>query len=524
MADFLDFKINKNLESPEDKDDKRLESFAPKEDEDGAITLIQGNVYGQYIDIEGQMKGDSEAITRYRSMAEHPSLNVAITSIVNEAIVIEPEEPTVSLDLKDLKGMSNGTKKKVEEEFDEVLRLFNFEQMGYEMFRRWYIDGRLYYHAVIDNGKKADGIKELRYIDPRKIRKVREVETKPKGSQEANSIKTKREFYLFNENGFGKDKLSSIQGAGTHATGGTVKIAKDAIIHVTSGLMDASGQQVISYLNKAIRPLNMLTMLEDSVVIYRLSRAPERRVFYVDVSGMQRSKAEQYMNSLITNFKNKVVYDSESGTVRDQRKFATMFEDFWLPRRDGGKGTEVTTLPSGENLGRIEDVEYMQRRLYQALEVPFSRLNPEDVYSLGRATEISREEIAFEKFITRLRSRFSAVLLNTLRLQLLLKNVISVDDWAKMKNDFAIIYAKDNLFAELKQAEMLQSRYGLVNMISPYIGRYNSDTWVRRTILKQTEEEMREMDKEIKEDKNNPQYAIEPMEGGDPQDPQQGLE
>lgn len=507
MAELFGLEVSKQTKLPEFEENKKLESFTPRVDDDGSLNVVAGSIFGQLIDIEGTIKNDSELITRYRNMADHPAVNSAVTAIVNEAIINEPEEETVKIDLANTK-FGAGVKSKIEEEFDNILTLLNFEQNGYEIFRRWYIDGRLYYHAIIDNNKPADGVQEFRYVDPRKIRRIKEVALTPKNGTNVQLVKPVKDYYLFNEAGFTKDNQSQMQGTAGMGID-SIKIAKDAIVHVTSGLMDANGKSVVSYLHKAIVPLNKLNMLEQAVIIYRLSRAAERRVFSVDVSGMQPSKAEDYMSRLITNMKNKTVYDPTTGTVSDQRKFATMFEDIWLPNRDG-KGTKVETLPGGENLGKMEDVEFFQQRLYQSLEVPISRLTNDDVYTLGRATEISREEISFEKFITRLRSRFSLVLLKCLRLQLLLKRIISPDDWETNMNLIALQYAKDNLFAELKNNEVMMARLGLLQMIEPYIGRYYSNEQIRSEVLKQTDEDIKKIDKQIDKEANDPQY-LDPL-------------
>lgn len=504
MFERLAFGIKKLTEKTPEAAKQALESFTTPVNEDGLVTVSQGNSYNQYVDLDGIIKNDSELISRYRVMSDHPTLNTAITYIVNEAIVNEPESPTVTIELKNVKAIPDATKRKVEEEFDNILALYNFEANGYEMFKRWYIDGRLYYHAIVDANNQKAGIKELRYIDPRKIRKIQEVNIKPKLNTGEEVITPSKEFFIFNENGFGTENASNLQRPAMQSPSQYVKISKDTIIHVTSGQMDASGKTVTSYLHKAIRPLNLVTMLEDAVVIYRLSRAPERRVFYVDVQGMPKAKAEQHFNALITNMKNKVVYDSETGTVRDSRKFATMFEDIWLPRRNG-VGTAVDTLPGGENLGKIEDVEYFQNILYKSLEIPVSRLSQE-TYSLGRATEISRDEISFEKFVTRLRSRFSLVLLNTLRLQLILKNIISIEDWDEIKNRISIIYTKDNLFAELKENEVEMGRLNLLMQYQSYVGTYVSHDTLRRKVLRQTDQNIAEEDKLIKQEQSNPQY------------------
>ena len=514
------YEISKKVQDPDDL--KPQVSFIPKED-DGATVVSQAGAMGQYVDLDGTIQSDSELITRYRTMAEHPALAQAITSIVNEAIINEPEDDTVGINLDTVESIPEGTKTKIVDEFKNVLRLFNFDLEGYEIFKRWYIDGRLYYHVIVDPKKLGDGISELRYIDPRKIRKIREVKKAPmqnrpgvgNGPDAGDLIEPQKEFYIFNDAGFTKDDISSIPNQGI-ATG-MMKISKDAIVHITSGQMDVRGKSVVSYLHKAIRPLNMLTMLEDSSVIYRLSRAPERRVFYIDTSGMPRAKAEQYLKQTMTNFKNKVVYDSSTGQVKDQRKFMTMFEDFYLARRDGGKGTEIQTLPAGQNLGEIEDIVYFQKRLYQALEVPSSRLDPDAMYSLGHATEISRDEVGFEKFVTRLRARFSQLLLNTLRVQLLLKNIIKPEDWERFKNEILFTYAKDNLFAELKDNEVMMGRIGVAVQLIPFIGRYFSEEWVRKTIFKQTEEDQKEQDNKIVGEKGMEQYST-PL-GAPPADP-----
>lgn len=503
-------------------------SFVPQEPDDGSlIVAASGGAYGTYVDIDGTVRNDSDLITKYRVMSDHPELDTAITAIVNEAIINEPETETVDLDLSKIqeKDLSENLKQKIDDEFKTLLQLFNFNNEGYEMFRRWYIDGRLFYHAIFDPNNPGKGIQELRYIDPRKIRKVKEIQPVQAqgGGRNAQGgqitlLKTAKEYYVFNDSGFsGKDLSSLPQTVGSLAG---IKIAKDNIIQATSGLMDHSGKQVVSYLNKAIKPLNMLSMMEDALVIYRVARAPERRIFYVDTTGMPRAKAEQYMQQLMVRFKNKVAYDSATGEIRDERKFSSMLEDFWLPRRDGGKGTEITTLPGGQNLGEIEDIMYMLKKLYKALSIPISRIDPEALYSIGRATEISRDEVSFEKFITRLRARFSMVLLGALRLQLLSKKILSADDWAKIKNQVQFKYAEDNLFAELKQNEIMQARLGVLSMMVPYVGRYFSNEQIRDEILKQTREQQSEIDKQIKKEKTIEQYQ-QPLGGGE--DPTMGM-
>lgn len=518
--EFFGWKLEKQIKDTPEAAQANNVSFVPQDPDDGSVLVAAGGAYGTYVDIEGSVRTDSELITKYRIMSEHPELDTAITAIVNEAIINEPETETVELDLSKIDEIPDGTKEKIEEEFKNVLDLFNFQQEGYEMFKRWYVDGRIYYHAIFDPNNLSKGIQELRYIDPRKIRKIKELEPVVANGVKANAgggqvtmLKTAKEYYVFNDKGFSGKDLSTLPQ--TQAAMSGIKIAKDNIIQVTSGLMDPHGKNVVSYLNKAIKPLNMLTMMEDALVIYRVSRAPERRIFYVDTSGMPRPKAEQYMQQLMVRFKNKIAYDSSTGEIRDERKYSSMLEDFWLPRRDGGKGTEITTLPGGQNLGEIEDILYMLKKLYKALGIPLSRLDPEALYTIGRATEISRDEVGFEKFITRLRSRFSNIFMGALRLQLLAKKIISADDWAKIKNKLQFQYAEDNLFAELKANEMMLARLEIVNGMMPLVGRFFSNEQIRTEVLKQTEERQKEIDKQIKKEKDIEQYQT-PLDGEDP--------
>lgn len=512
-------KIKDTTEPEQEKPNQT--SFVAREDDGSVVLSAQTNGSAvTYADLDGSIQTDSELISRYRVMAEHASLSTAITAIVNEAIVEEPEQDTVAIDLDNIETLPDATKEKIEDEFKNILRLLNFRLEGYEIFKRWYIDGRLYFHAIIDSKKVNDGIKELRYVDPRKIRKVREVAQKPmatrSGGVVADQMQQLKEYYVFREKGFTREDLSAIQQGQGGTSQDVLKISKDAIVHITSGQMNAAGKNVVSYLHKAIRPLNVLTMIEDASVIYRISRAPERRVFYVDTSGMSRQKGEQYMRQTMTNFKNKVVFDSASGQVKDQRKFMTMFEDFYLARRDGGKGTEIQTLPPGQNLDQIEDIVYFQKRLYQALEVPISRLDPEAMFTLGRVGEITRDEVAFEKFITRLRARFSTMFTNALRIQLLLKNIINADDWDKIKNDIAYVYAKDSVWAELKDNEVMNGRIQVAMGLAPFVGRYVSEEYIRKNVFKQTEEQMKEEDKKIQGEKGMEQYAQPIGMQGDP--------
>lgn len=505
MAELFGFEIKRKQE------EKELPSFAPKQDDDGALVVAEGGAFGTYVDLEGAIRTESELVTKYREMAQHPDIELALDDIVNEAIIMDPKKEIVSLNLDDLEQPEN-IKKMIQEEFDTVIELLEFNQHAYEIFKKWYVDGRMYYHLIIDEQKPNEGIKELRYIDPRKIRKVK-TQKKRKVSKESNTIVpvTGEEFYIYNDKGFARAPAQpNYQDVNTQG----VKIAVDSIVNVASGLVNVKGDMVIGYLQKAIKPLNQLKAMEDSLVIYRISRAPERRVFYIDVGNLPKMKAEQYLRDIMTRFKNKVVYDAGTGEIRDDRKHMTMLEDFWLPRREGGKGTEITTLPGGQNLGEIDDIVYFQRKLYKSLNVPITRLDPEAQYNFGRATEISRDEVKFAKFITRLRGRFSELFSRILEKQLILKGIITSEDWAEFKTNFKYEYSEDNHFAELRNTEILRDRISMLRDIDDYTGKYYSHKWIRRNVLYQTEEDMEEIDKQIVEEMNNSQYNPPLPEGG----------
>lgn len=499
-------------------------SFTPQKHDDGAVEISSGGAYGTYVDLDGSIKTESELVTRYRDMSMHPELEQAIDDIVNEAIVTDYDEKIVSLVLDDIPELSESIKKKMRDEFETLLSLFEFNGQGYELFRRWYVDGRLYFHLIIDEKNPKAGIQEIRYIDPRKIRKIRETKRKRPANIDKNVNLTipvlSSEYYIYNEKGFDKQKntWSAQQGTGM----GALKIAKDSVLHTTSGITNLNGDLVLSYLHKAIKPLNQLRALEDATVIYRISRAPERRIFYIDVGNLPKIKAEQYLRDVMTRFKNKVVYDAQTGEIRDDRKFMSMLEDFWLPRREGGKGTEITTLPAGQNLGELEDVLYFQRKLFRALNVPVSRMEPESTFNFGRATEISRDEIKFAKFITRLRNRFSLMFLKALERQLILKNIITSEDWKKIYQKIKFDYARDNHFDELKNSEIMRDRLSSLQQMDNYVGKYFSHQWVRKNILKQDDDDIEEIDKQILEEMKNPIYnPPEPVVGQDGQ-PDQG--
>ena len=462
--------------------------------DDGAVTITQNAYYGTYVDLEGSIRNELELITRYREMANHPELEMAIDDIVNEAISHDESGRTVNIVLDKLK-QPDAVKKKIVEEFENILRMLNFGNLSDDLFKRWYIDGRIYYHVVVDENDPKSGIQELRYIDPRKIRKVREVKKERDPKTGADIIKSIAEYYVYSDRG------TATQSYGASVNSG-LRIAPDAIVNVNSGLMDAKNTFVISFLHKAIKPLNQLRMIEDAVVIYRLSRAPERRIFYIDVGNLPRGKAEQYIQSIMVKYRNKMVYDANTGELRDDRKHLSMLEDFWLPRREGGKGTEITTLPAGQNLGELEDVKYFRQKLLQSLNVPISRLEPQQggMIGLGRTTEVTRDEVKFLKFIIRLRNKFSQIFDHALEKQLVLKGICTKEEWQNFKEQIYYDYVKDNNFTELRDAELLQNRVQTLQVVDPYVGRYFSAEWVRKNILQQTQEEIEAIDEQIKKE------------------------
>ena len=486
MVQLFGFEISRKKQQDQEEKNK---SFALPQNDDGAVTIQSGAYYGTYVDLDGVVRNEIELITRYREMAMQPELETAIDEIVNEAIVNDDSESGVELDTDELKQPEN-IKKKIREEFDYVLKLLDFGNMGHELFRRWYTDGRLFYHVIIDDKSPQKGIQELRYIDPRRIRKIREIQKAKDTVSGMEIIKNMKEYYLYNERGM----------IGAHSNLGT-KIAIDAVVNVNSGLMDSKRAMVLSYLHKAIKPLNQVRMVEDATVIYRLSRAPERRVFYIDVGNMPTIKAEQYLRDVMAKYRNKLVYDSSTGEIKDDRKHLSMLEDFWLPRREGGKGTEITTLPGGMNLGELEDVKYFEKKLYKALGVPMSRLEQSQGFSLGRSTEITRDELKFTKFVNRLRNKFSTLFDDLLKLQLVLKKICTEEEWKEFKENIWYDYKKDNNFTELKEAELLQNRITTLQLVDPYVGRYYSMAWVRKNVLQMDDDEIEEIMQQIEEEK-----------------------
>lgn len=487
MAELFGFELRKKKLEPE------LPSFAPpKDSDDGAVVVSAGGAFGTYVDLDGTVRSEAELVTKYREMSLQPECDAAVDEIVNESISID-EEHIVQINLEELKVTDN-IKKIIRDEFQNCLNLLEFNKFAYEIYRRWYIDGRLYYHVVIDEKNPAAGIKEVRYVDPRKIRKVREVQKKKiqaNNPGDAVVTKTVNEYFIFNDKGFNFGNKA----VGPSTTG--LKIAKDSILHVVSGLTDNQGTMVLSYLHKAIKPLNQLRTLEDALVIYRLARAPERRIWYIDVGNLPKMKAEQYVRDIMVKHKNRLIYDAQTGDIRDDRKFMTMLEDYWLPRREGGRGTEVTTLPGGQTLGQMDDVLYFQKKFLNSLNVPVSRLNSDALFSIGRATEITRDELKFAKFCTRLRGRFSSLFVEMLKKQLVLKGITTLEDWKSIQDDIRFDFAKDNYFTELKDAEILEGRINQARNIQDMVGKYYSHEWVRKNVIHQSDDDIADNDAQV---------------------------
>jgi hypothetical protein len=489
--ELFGFQIGKK----EEETKPTIQSFAPPPNDDGSLAVNEGGVFGTTVDVDGAAKNEAQLITRYRDMASQPECERAVDDIVNEAIVGTEQDSPVSIVLDNIEGMDDEIKDRIREEFDGLLNLLNFNNRAYDIFRNWYVDGRLYYHLMIDEKQPRQGIQEIRYIDPRKIKKVRVEKRDPKAQVSGDKQvmnKKYNEYFIYSAKGV----TAGNQG---------VKIAPDSIAYCHSGALDQKNSMVLSHLHKAIKPLNQLRMLEDATVIYRLARAPERRIFYIDVGNLPKAKAEQYLRDMMMRHKNKLVYDANTGEVRDDRKFLTMLEDYWLPRREGGKGTEITTLPGGQNLGEIEDVLYFRKKLYESLNVPVSRMESDGTFNLGRASEITRDELKFSKFISRLRYRFSELFHILLERQLLLKGIITKQEWKEIKGIIYYDFLEDNHFTELKNAEIIRERLNTLRDMDEYVGRYYSMEWVRKNILMQTEEEIEEINQQIEqEEAENP--------------------
>jgi len=480
-----------------EKEAQEKVSFTLPQHDDGALDIAgtPGGAYGTYLDMEGAAKNEMDLINRYRQMSLYPEAELAIDDIVNEAIVADREESPVSINLENI-NLSPDIKDKISENFQDIVKLLRFRDTGYDTFKKWYVDGRLYYHIIIDQENPKKGILELRPIDSMKIKKVRQV-LPPKDPSQPTMMPRTEEYFAFNEGG-----MDGLKG------GEIVRIAPDSIAYCHSGLLNEDKRMVLSYLHKAIKPLNQLRMIEDAVVIYRISRAPERRIFYIDVGNLPKVKAEQYLRDIMTRYKNKMVYDADTGELRDDRKHMSMLEDYWLPRREGGRGTEITTLPGGENLGELEDVLYFQKKLYKALNVPSSRLDQESGFVLGRAQEISRDEVKFTRFIERLRNRFSHLFNSCLEKQLILKGILTLNDWRSIETSIHYEWQTDSQFAELKEAEMLTERLNLLqsmNYADEIVGTFYSKEYIRKRILKQTAEEIKDIDQQIENE-----AAVEP--------------
>jgi hypothetical protein len=488
LAELFGFELKRK---EQDKADAKKKSFvAPLEDDGSSYVQASGGHFGQYVDLDGgQAANEADQIRRYRETASQPECDAAIEDIINEAIVSDASSAPVDLITDDLDQPDN-IKKLIREEFESIVELLQFNHYGHEIFRRWYVDGRLFYHLIVDEKSPKKGILEVRPIDPTKIRKVKEIEKEKDPATGAEVVTKVDEYYLYQDTAL----VKSNQG---------VKISKDAIQYTTSGLLDPSRTKVLSYLQKAIKPVNQLRMMEDSLVIYRLSRAPERRIFYIDVGNLPKGKAEEYLKNIMNSYRNKLVYDANTGEVKDDRKHMSMLEDFWLPRREGGRGTEITTLPGGENLGQIDDIIYFQKKLYKSLNVPVNRLDQESQFSLGRSTEISRDEVKFQKFVNRLRKKFSWLFLDLLKMQLVLKGIITEADWRVIKEQIVVDYIRDSHFSELKEAEVMRERLGMLTELDQYVGTYFSVEWVRKNVLMQSDEDIEAMKEQIETERSS---------------------
>ena len=501
MAKLFGFSIDDNQnKSPS------VVSPVPETNQDGVDNYISSGFYGQYVDIEGVFRTEHDLIKRYREMALHPEADGAIEDVVNEAIVSDLYDSPVEIELSNLNA-SEGLKKKIRAEFKYLKEILDFDRKSHEIFRNWYVDGRLYYLKVIDLKAPQEGIKELRYIDPLKMKYIRQEKKNQNGKFDNGAVRVNKsedlqkgmefeEFFQYTPSPSASHGISAM----SRGSAKSIKLAKDAVTYCTSGLVDRNKNTVLSYLHKAIKALNQLRMIEDSLVIYRLSRAPERRIFYIDVGNLPKVKAEQYLKEVMSRYRNKLAYNAQTGEVRDDRKFMSMMEDFWLPRREGGRGTEITTLPGGQNLGELSDIEYFQKKLYRALGVPESRIASDGGFNLGRSSEILRDELKFAKFVGRLRKRFAQMFNDMLRTQLILKNIVTPEDWEEISDHVQYDFLYDNQFAELKESELLNERLGTLATIEPYIGKYYSTEWVRRKVLRQTDAEMEEMDEQIEQE------------------------
>ena len=479
MADLFGFSITRKKQEQDPK-----QNFTTPQADDGTTTVAAGGYFGSYLDMEGTAKNEADLVRRYREISLHPECDQAIEDICNEAIVSSEEKDSVRVTLENI-PFGNEVKKRIDEEFLNVLKLMNFSTKGFEIFKRWYVDGRIFYQKLIDRENPKNGLTELRYIDPRKIKKVRELK-KMRSTVDLSLTNDYEEYFMFNEKGV----AGSTSGSG-------VRIAADTIAFCSSGLVDQNKNMILSYLHKAIKPVNQLRMIEDAVVIYRIARAPERRIFKIDVGNLPKQKAEQYLRDVMARYRNKLVYDANTGEIRDDRSYMNMLEDYWLPTREGGRGTDITTLPGGQNLGEMADIEYFQKKLYRSLNVPVSRLEPATGFSMGRSTEITRDELKFTKFVQRLRKKFTELFNDFLKTQLVLKGVISIDDWPVIQANIQYDFLQDGHFAELKESEMLKERVALADGLEKYVGKYFSQEYIRKFVFKQSEKEIKDLDRQI---------------------------
>jgi len=491
MAELFGFKFGKS------QDTASQEKFTAPANDDGTVEIAGGGFFGQVLDTDGRERNEVDLIRRYREISQQPECDSAIDDIVNEAIVSNERDQAVAIVLDRLE-YNKSIKDKIRKEFDVILSLLDFDVKGHDIFRRWYIDGRIFYHKVIDKKNPKLGVVEVRYIDPRKIRKVRQVTKDKKPGSTLDIVKSIEDYFLYNDKGLNAGQVTE-----------GIKIADDSITYVPSGLIDQNKGHVLSHLNKAIKPVNQLRMIEDSVVIYRISRAPERRIFYIDVGNLPKIKAEQYLKDVMNRYRNKLVYDASTGEIRDDRNHMSMLEDFWLPRREGGRGTEITTLQGGQNLGEIDDIKYFQNKLYRSLNVPISRMEAESGFSLGRASEITRDELKFTKFVQRLRKRFTPIFTDMLKSQLILKGIVTLEDWDNMKEHIQYDFLQDGHFAELKRAELMQDRINALQSIETYIGTFYSKQWVQKNVLNMQDAEIEEMQKQI-----NQEAGLDVEDGG----------
>jgi hypothetical protein len=520
------FEIGRKIDGAKPSTDERegtMKSFAAPYGADDAAVISSSSTsgyYGQVLNIDGvSFNNEKDLILKYRGASTQPECDNAISEIVNGSIISDSDGMPVRLILDNVK-LSDSIKTKIHDEFTNLLTLIDFNFNGSDIFRRWYIDGRLYYHKVIDPKKTKDGIKEIRMIDPLRIKKVKEVTTKLDKVTGVKTVDVTSEYYLYTDD---IGSLTTSQSPPMMSSG--IKIDPEVVTYVPSGLTDETGRVTISYLHKSVKLVNQLRMMEDSLVIYRISRAPERRIFYIDIGNLPKGKAEEYVQGIMAKYRNKLVYDANTGEISDDRKSMSMLEDFWLPRREGGKGTEITTLPGGENLSQIEDVLFFQKKLHRSLNVPQNRLDNESMFNMGRVSEISREEVKFQKFINRLRKKFAILFIDLLRTQLVLKGIITPSDWQSIKENLNVDYVEDNYFSELKDFEILKERIGTVDQLGDKIGKYYSEKWVRSNILNQSDEEIQQMDEEIAEEKAKADAAATPdeseMDAGRPDEEQQ---